>query len=136
MRFLWLLYTEMLNVPLNHAEGNSLLNVESSGEDEVQPRRAFSFLKLHNYQLESVVEGQWKLIRQKRFKKRDPILELYNRDQDPDEKVNILEKHPEMADLLLPEMEAHEHPDRTIKTERTVIDEELRRKLRALGYLK
>jgi arylsulfatase A-like enzyme len=119
-----------------YVEGQSLLALLSPDAKEKSSRRAFSHLKVAHNQGSSVIEHPWKLIRRSGSERREHKLELYDLRQDPSEKVNLVQKYPEVASYLLSLIETHERSgDRRLKPGKVVIDEELRERLKALGYV-
>lgn len=66
----------------------------------------------------------------------DLKLELYNRKQDPQEKEDLAKTHPEIANRLLILMTAHHQAQAQAReTNKAAIDEEVRERLEALGYV-
>ena len=50
---------------------------------------------------QAILKGNWKLVR---LNKKKPYLELYNVEDDPEEKNDLIKKYPEKAKKLLKEM--------------------------------
>jgi arylsulfatase A-like enzyme len=124
-----------LKIP-EHVQGHSLLPSLSSGKQGGRLRKGFSYFNHLGRQGLSVVEGPWKLIRHGKTGAQEHVLELYNHEEDPGEKVNVLERHSVVAEYLLSLMKTHEQGDSgALKPRRAVVDEELREKLKALGYV-
>lgn len=119
-----------LDIP-TQVEGRSLL---VRRERDGLMRRSLSYVNLYGVWAESVREGRWKLMRQRRRGRQGTYLHLYDQQRDPDETVNLIEKHPVVAGYLLSLMQAHEQGRLALKPAKAMIDEELRQKLKALGY--
>jgi len=85
---------DFLKIPLNHqAQGRSLLPLtKAGGEDEFDPY-AFS----SGYKEEAVRTEKWKLIDLTGYGKG---LQLYDLKNDPQEKINLIQKNPKIASLL------------------------------------
>ena len=67
----------------------------------------------------------------------DVNVELYNLDLDPHEKTNVLQENRKIASHLLSLIEEHEQSsDRKLRPQKVVLDQELQKKLRSLGYIK
>ena len=125
-----------LEIP-DRMEGRTLLVPFSVRDPKAPPLRAFSHIKLYSrLATASVIEGPWKLIRRGMLH-RSYALQLYHQEQDPGERKNLIEKYPVRAGYLLNVIKNHElNRGRASKSTKIVIDEDLRRQLKALGYIK
>ena len=124
-----------LEIP-DRMEGRTLLVPSSVRDPEEPPLRAFSHIELDGRLARaSVIEGPWKLIR-RRMLHRSYALQLYHQEQDPGKRENLIEKYPVRAGYLLTVIKNHElNRGRALKSKKTIIDEDLRRQLKALGYI-
>ncbi len=120
-------------------EGRSLLPVlEAKGRDET-PRPVFSHLDLgRNPHQQSVVVGEWKLVRSRSRRQPGPwSFQLYRWRDDPRESLDLAGERPVTAAALSAEIDRHlaRSAGALEEGEDAVIDRETEEALRALGYL-
>jgi len=80
-----------------------------------------------------VREADWKLVRHGD----DEADELYNLDADPGEQTNVIDSHPEQVRRLEKELDTHRRLVESTQTddvERPDMDEDVKERLRRLGY--
>lgn len=126
---------EMLGLPLPgnvKASGQSLASsLHGNGEPEPRPLYAESLMARLLYgwgELASIREGPWKLIRA-------PKPELYNLEEDPQEKDNRIEENHGAAERLRGRLDEIAPVGAGEPTAPSDIDPELMEKLGALGYV-
>jgi arylsulfatase A-like enzyme len=96
-------------------------------------KAVFSHLSLDARKASSLVEGSWKLVA---WSDTAPSFELFDRSADPGERVNLFEVDAVRSGYLLSLLESHLQESTLPQiSEKAVVDEELRQRLRALGYL-
>lgn len=114
-------------------EGRSLLPWITGAKGEDAEEAAFSWLDEYGVQAASVTTPQWRMIEQ-----RSPGFDhsLYDRQSDPQEQSNRAADHPVRSGYLATRIKAEEQPRKgMLKAREGVMDPELRRQLRALGYI-
>ncbi len=110
-------------------EGRALLAAAPAADALPADPLAFSYVQMTGVKGASVIEYPWKLIRQLDA---DSSLELYNLERDPEERVDLADRHPVLVSHLLELLWQREgllHAAAEIE-----IDDETRRRLQALGY--
>ena len=117
------------------AEGRSLLR---PAPDEAPPSGSgvLSHLDLDTRKMQSVTEGRWKLIRHGAADDPQPTLELYDLEAGK-ETENVRDRHPIVAAYLLAQLEAQDsRAPHTAPPPQAEMSEEVKERLRALGYLR
>jgi arylsulfatase A-like enzyme len=117
------------------ADGRSLLRPRS---DEPRPAGSgvLSYLDLDTRKIQSVTEGRWKLIRHGAADDPRATLELYDLEAGK-ETADVRDRHPIVAAYLLAQLEAQEsRAPRTASPPQAEFSEEVKDRLRALGYLR
>jgi len=131
-------------------DGESLFPVIRGGEKENRmffADIASNVLDSHIPQRISTNRGEEKLILNDKFSKEDlkfflspPLalnpVEVYDLIQDPKEQRNIADRRSELANQMIQEINKIYKEAKRRKTGKLEIDEELRRKLKALGYIR
>jgi arylsulfatase A-like enzyme len=104
-----------------------------SYSESINDLTAYYGSQMQNESLYSISDGQWKLILHREHS-RDKRLELFDLQSDPHELRDLSEKHPEIAIRLRSHLEGMQ----AIMADppRPTIDEETRRRLKSLGYVK
>jgi arylsulfatase A-like enzyme len=123
-----------LEIP-SGVEGQSLIALSSQLGAENQPRKIFSHMDLDGRRATSVIEGPWKLVRRDLPNGSHAPIELYDMELDAAEQTDLSHEHPTVARYLLSQIMNHESSKGQIDQRETLVNEELRQKLRALGYL-
>ena len=115
-------------------EGRSLLD-PSRDADGDGGRESRSYLSLDGVRIQSMTEGTWKLMRHGAWDDPQPKLELYHLEKD-DERTNLRDQHPLMTGYLLARLKSHAalHAAKPAPPQ-AALSEDLKDKLRALGYL-
>jgi arylsulfatase A-like enzyme len=115
-------------------EGRSLLD-PSRDADGDGGRESRSYLSLDGVRIQSMTEGTWKLMRHGAWDDPQPKLELYDLEKD-DERTNQRDLHPLMTGYLLARLKSHAalHAAKPAPPQ-AALSEDLKDKLRALGYL-
>jgi arylsulfatase A-like enzyme len=128
-----------LDIP-PQAEGRDLI-AALDRSDGGRPARGFSYFDRRSRKGVSVVDGDWKMIQVRpqalseyRHKPLPPP-ELYNITRDPGEKVDVVADHPEVLGYLRGVLRSHESANTEFVVRESDIDDELRREMKALGYL-
>jgi arylsulfatase A-like enzyme len=130
---------DMVGAPIRSEwQGRSFFN-DLKGAESRGPR--YSFAEKGHVNRKSVQDGRWKLIRTYRVKKDDqsPFKDrLYDLENDPGEKRDVAELHPEirakLTKLLEAWMEANERIKGGYQAIEVEIDPELKKQLEELGY--
>ncbi len=114
-------------------EGTSLL--ASRGDGPIGERPAFSYLDLDGIKEQSVTTGSWKLIRRGAEGGPQGPRELYSKEGA--ETANVADQHPILTAYLTSLLSAHarQHP-REPPPRQGVLSDELKERLRALGYMR
>lgn len=122
-----------LDVP-SQVEGRDLIAALDRREGG-RPARGFSYFDRRRRKGVSVVDGDWKLIQLQLQDQPPPPPELYNIARDPAEKLDLAAARPEVVGYLRTVLELHESEAQGLAAGESEIDDELRRELKALGYL-
>lgn len=123
-----------LEIP-SSVEGRSFADLASGGNERDAGGPVYSHLHLDRHPYASVVDGDWKLISAEVANGRKR-LHLYNLAQDPGETENLAARLPIRSAVMSRKLEAHLTASENLsEREAIVLDEELERSLRALGYL-
>ncbi|MFW6139872.1 MAG: sulfatase [Acidobacteriota bacterium] len=104
-------------------------------------------LRSHIPQKISMNKGSYKLILNKKFSQNDlsffaapppetETVELFDILSDPQEKNNIAQKHPHISKSILEKIDRIYSQAKKRKTEKTEINERLKKQLKALGYIR
>lgn len=131
-------------------DGRSLLSLirgKEKGEREFLADIAPNILDSHIPQRIAMNKGEVKLILNKRFTREDleffddvpPSLdpvEIYDLSQDPSEQNNIASHRAELANQIIERINQIYREAKKRNTKKLEIDEELRKQLKALGYIK
>lgn len=113
--------------------GLDLARLVAAAGDSVPERSAISHLDYEERRALSVVRGDWKLIEPRSAKAgRHPL--LYQVTEDPDELRNLQEERPVRAGWLASLLREISRTGESLEAGETVLDEETRKSLEALGY--
>ena len=113
-------------------EGRSLLHLLRAPGESSQSRKIFSY-RVGGRKYRSIMDGEWKLIQQWGNERE---IQLYNHDLDPGEKVNLFDENRVRRGYLLSLLKARERaPRQKFQPPKVKMDENLRKQLKALGYL-
>ena len=116
-------------------EGRSLLR-PAPAEARPVGSGVLSYLDLDTRKMQSVTEGRWKLIRHGAADDPQPTLELYDLEAGK-ETENVRDRHPIVAAYLLAQLEAQDsRAPHTAPPPQAEMSEEVKERLRALGYLR
>lgn len=124
-----------------------LIKRKEKGDREFLADIASNVLDSHIPQRIAVNRGKEKLILNKKFTQEDldfflappPSLdpvEMYDLSQDPQERLNVANRRPELASRIIAKINQVYQEAKKRKTKKLEIDEELRKQLRALGYIR
>jgi arylsulfatase A-like enzyme len=120
---------DLLGLPTDSSlPGRSLLQ----GPADLDSRPAFSHLDLDGNRSESVIVGQWKLIR--KWQEDRWRAQLFSRSKDPSESKDRIRDEPATA-ARLAELLQEESLQEGLESIQVEIDEELEARLKAVGYL-
>ena len=122
-----------LDVP-PQVEGRDLIAALDRGEGG-RPAQGFSYFDRRSRKGVSVVDGDWKMIQIRLQDEPLPAPELYNIARDPGERLDVAAAHPEVLGYLRSVLELHERAATGLAAGEADIDDDLRRELKALGYL-
>ncbi|HET6277552.1 MAG TPA: sulfatase, partial [Candidatus Polarisedimenticolia bacterium] len=122
-----------LDVP-PQVEGRDLIAALDPGEGG-RPAQGFSYFDRRDRKGVSVVDGDWKMIQIRLQDQPLPAPELYNIARDPGEKLDLAAAQPEVLGYLRSVLDLHESAATGLAAGESEIDDELRRELKALGYL-
>jgi arylsulfatase A-like enzyme len=123
-----------LEIP-SSVEGRSFADLASGGNERDGSGPVYSHLHLDKHPHSSVVDGDWKLIIAE-VSNGPKRLHLYNLAEDPGETDNLAARLPIRSAVMRRKLEAHlAASESRSQREAIVLDEELERSLRALGYL-
>ncbi len=111
----------------------SLTQPLTSYSESINDLTAYYGSQMQNESLYSVSDGQWKLILHREHS-RDKRLELFDLQSDPHELRDLSEKHPEIAIRLRNHLEGMHAI--VLDPPRPAIDEETKKRLKSLGYIK
>jgi arylsulfatase A-like enzyme len=104
-----------------------------SYSESINDLTAYYGSQMQNESLYSISDGQWKLILHREHS-RDKRLELFNLQSDPHELRDLSEKNPEIAIRLRNHLEGMQAI--VADPPRPTIDEETKKRLKSLGYVK
>jgi arylsulfatase A-like enzyme len=123
-----------LEIPAS-VEGRSFADLAGGRDEREVKGPVFSHLHLDMHPQASIVDGDWKLIHVD-VADGPRRVQLFNLATDPDEKENLAIRHPIRAAVMGSQLQAHIAASQArSRREEIVLDEELERSLRALGYL-
>lgn len=122
-----------LDVP-SQVEGRDLFAALDRGTGH-RPARAFSYFDRRTRKGVSVIDGDWQMIQIRLQDQPSPAPELYNMTTDPAERFDVTAEHPEIIGYLRSVLELHESAKTGFVVRESDIDDELRKELKALGYL-
>ncbi|MFW6198455.1 MAG: sulfatase, partial [Acidobacteriota bacterium] len=120
-------------------QGASLLPALEAPARTWRTRSVRSYMRVDVASVASLVQGRWHLIREPMTPGSPEArsLELYDLDDDPAESLNLAHEIPVRTGLLLADWARAEARDvALLDAETAVIDEDLRDRLRALGYVR
>jgi arylsulfatase A-like enzyme len=120
----------MLEMPIPEVwEGRNLL------EGALQDRYVGADLKVSGIEMHTVFDDKYKFIKNVRSKTFKPDRELYNLSEDPNEKHNIIDEYPELAESLELRMESLLRLGSVAEPgDSIIIDHNTLEQLKALGY--
>jgi arylsulfatase A-like enzyme len=148
----------LLEIPLaEQILGESLLTKKGQVR-ELPDRILFSELQKCNHNMKAILTSEWKYIHNGKgtiekifdwvknvlkedwgylFNYEDPVVGLYNRKQDPQEKANLIKENPSVSATLKEQLlqwvnTSHSYPATKITVSPS---QELQEKLKALGYI-
>jgi arylsulfatase A-like enzyme len=122
-----------LDIP-PQVEGRDLI-AALDRSDGRRPARGYSYFDRRSRKGVSVVDGDWKMIQIRLQDQPLPPPELYNIARDPGEQIDVAADHPEVLGYLRDVLSSHENTNTGFVVRESDIDEELRKELKALGYL-
>lgn len=114
-------------------DGRSLLPLSEQG-GEASTGRRYAYLHYGTPEMDSVVEGRWKLIRTGLEGPGPPDSELYDLETDPGEQRDLAEARPEIRQRLTRLLRARARRPAALDPVQTRLDPTLEERLRALGY--
>ncbi len=116
-----------------HLEGISLLPSIFRKQESHQSRRIFSYVADGTEAGASVIDFPWKFIWNSVT---GPNEQLFNMETDPREKTNLSGEHPLRAKYLKAMIKAHAlAPSTALEPGEAILDEDLLRKLKSMGYV-
>ncbi len=116
-----------------HLEGISLLPSVFREQESHQSRRIFSYVADGTEAGASVIDFPWKFIWNSVS---GPNEQLFNIETDPREKTNLSGEHPLRAKYLKAMIKAHAlAPSTALEPGEAILDEDLLRKLKSMGYV-
>jgi choline-sulfatase len=113
-------------------EGRSLLPAMAGAEAGTDEDAAFSWLDVDGFRAASVSTLAWRFLDERAP---SPGRSLFGRRSDPGERRNVAADHPVRAGYLRARLLAAEREGPRLKAGKGDVDEELRNRLRALGYV-